>query len=251
MKIQLGLKLLILCGLLVSCSAMKTEPNWSNQIAAAIASDDRPDNQTERDAARNPAAVLAFSQIEPGDQIVDLGAGSGYFSRLLSALVGPDGKVYVQNPPLWLEKYANIRPALEVLRNDRANVSLIEANFDDLGLASGSMHAATMTLIYHDTALLDLDRAKMALEVFRVLKPGGVLLITDHFAEEGTGITMADKLHRIESSVVRSELEAAGFLFAGQSDALRFIEDDRTLNVFDPMVRGKTDRFLFRFQKPE
>ena len=252
MKTGFSISVILTSSLFAAVAFASPSVDFSSQIEAAISHSDRPANQTERDAGRNPVAVLAFSQIAPGDRVAGLGAGGGYFSRLLSALVGDEGHVYTQNPPVWIKNYADMFvPGLESLAADRKNVSVITVKLDHLGFDNASLDAVFMGLIYHDTALLDVDRSKMNLEILRVLKPGGILLITDHHAKSGSGISQSQSLHRIDSDLVLSEVLAAGFVLDAQSDALRFVNDDRSKMVFDPEIRGKTDRFVYRFRKPE
>ncbi len=256
MKLRLVFAGIAVAGLVAACghnghgNKMSRAPDMSAQIATALAATDRSERQVKRDAARQPAPVLAFSTIQTGDVVADLGAGGGYFSRLLSTLVGPDGSVLMQNPPDWIEKYGkNLLPALETVRADRPNISTVNVKFDDLQLEAGSLDAVTMMLIYHDVVLLPADRAAMNQQIFAALKPDGVFLITDHRALDGSGEAAADPLHRIDASLVRAEIEAAGFVLDAQSDALHFAEDDHTINVFQPEIRGKTDRFVYRFRK--
>ncbi len=226
-------------------------PAIAERIEAAMAASDRPEGHVKRDATRQPAKVLAFSTIKPGDVIADLGAGGGYFTRLISGIVGANGKVIAQNPPQWIEKYKGITPSLEILTKDRANVQALTAEFDALGLDNASLDVVTMALIYHDVTLMTdtAQRATMNEQIFAALKPGGVVIITDHHAQKGSGNVTTDELHRIAGDMVVRELEAAGFMLDAQSDALHFAADDRTKNVFDPAVRGKTDRFVYRFRK--
>lgn len=243
--------LALACALTFSaCHHMPATQDHSAAISAAIASTTRPESFTERDSWRHPQEVLAFSGIKPGDHVADLGAGGGYYSELLSLLVGPDGSVILQNPPAWIEKYGKgMLPPLQANLARHANISRKDAPFDDLGLAPGSLDAVTMMLIYHDVNNLPADRAKMNREIYAALKPGGKLLITDHHAETGSGVRDTDTLHRIDAATVRKEVEAAGFTLAAQSDVLANKDDDHSKSIFDPAIRYHTDRFVYVFKK--
>ncbi|PHR62873.1 MAG: SAM-dependent methyltransferase [Robiginitomaculum sp.] len=256
MKLRLVFAGIAVAGMLAACGhsghgkEMRAAPDMSVQIAAAIAATDRPEADVKRDEARRPAPMLEFSTIQTGDVVADLGAGGGYFSRLLSTLVGPDGTVLVQNPPIWLEKYGKFfKPGLKKLRADRTNITFLTVGIDDLQFEVNSLDAVTMMLIYHDVVLLPADRVAMNAQIYAALKSDGVLLITDHHAVDGSGEAAADPLHRIDANMVLAEVEAAGFVLDAQSDALHFADDDHTINVFQPEIRGKTDRFVYRFRK--
>ncbi len=242
---------LVVLVLLGACSfgAGKAAPDLTTNIAASLAMPDRPEADVKRDSARKPADTLKFSAIGPGDVVADLGAGGGYYTRLLSALVGPDGRVIAQNPPSWVENFKSIKPGLEKLTADRANVTTLSAKMDDLGFDPGSLDAVTMMLIYHDTVNLGADRNNMLTGIYAALKPDGVFLVTDHHALTGTGTEATNTLHRIDADVVMTEALAAGFVLLAQSDTLQFTNDDRKLIVFDPAIRGKTDRFVYLFGK--
>lgn len=232
------------------CSHMPAMQDHSAAIAEAVATPSRPEYFTKRDKWRQPQQVLAFSGIGPGDHVADLGAGGGYFSELLSLLVGPDGSVILQNPPAWVKKYSKgMLPPLKQNLDMHANITRKDAPFDDLGLAPNSLDAVTMMLIYHDVAILPADRAKMNREIYHALKKGGVLLITDHHAPDGSGVRDVSTLHRIDADMLRKEVEAAGFKMVAASGMFANPQDDRTLRIFDKKIRYHTDRFVYLFKK--
>jgi predicted methyltransferase len=220
-------------------------------IAAAVADAHRPAADTARDGARKPAEMLAFAGVKPGDQVLEILPGGGYFTRLLSKAVGPKGHVWTAVPD---PKSKFAEPAAAAIAADPAygNVSVITIGPAamtalpplDMIWTSQNYHDLHLSEVHTDVAALD----KLWLGI---LKPGGTLLVIDHAALPGSpAVATADKLHRIDPAVVRQEVEGAGFKFDGQSDALRNPADPHTAIVFDPSIRGRTDQFAFRFRKP-
>jgi predicted methyltransferase len=223
-------------------------------IARAVDDRDRPAADKALDAARKPAALLAFANVAEGDKVVDLMPGSGYFTRLFSSAVGKGGKVYALQPS-EMDKVAP--EGLRTLRAlaaspGHANVTVLLAPIDALAVPEAADVVWT-SQNYHDLhvpfmGVADIARVNRA--IFAMLKPGGLLLVVDHAAAPSTGASRSDALHRIDPQTVRTELLAAGFEFAGESDVLRNRADDHTMAAFAPAVRGKTDRFVFKFRKP-
>ena len=227
-------------------------PDPSPAIEAAVADMDRPEADRELDAARHPAEILAFAGVEPGWRIADLTAGAGYYTRILANAVGPDGHVWTHNPSWVAERYGETNAALGALAAEHDNMTHVTAPIADFAAdIEEPLDAVFLVLFYHDTAWDGTDRAAMNAAIYDALKPGGVFLVIDHHAAEGTGLDHVEDLHRIEESVVEAELEAAGFVLDGTSDVLANAEDDHTTNVFDPAIRRHTDRFVLRFVKPD
>jgi predicted methyltransferase len=218
-------------------------------IAAAVASPGRPSDDTERDADRKPAEVLRFFELAPGQRVADLMGGTGYYTEILARAVGPDGGVWIQNNPFVVKRFADapLRERLE--RLGLKNVVRLDTELEQPNLPS-DLDLAIMVLFYHDTYWQKVDRAAMNRAIFAALRPGGIFGLIDHHAEAGSGDREVDKAHRVDAALVRGEIEAAGFVLEAESDLLRHPEDDRTKNVFDEDIRGKTDRFIYRFRKP-
>lgn len=219
-------------------------------ITAAVADEHRPADDRARDPQRKPADMLSFAGIVPGQRVVDLIPGGGYFTRLFAKAVGADGKVYASAPPP--PPGANGPSPLAALAADPAY-----ANVTVVPLAGPFAMPEPVDVIftaqnYHDLHLarLKLDVPAMNKAFFDALKPGGVLVIVDHSALPGTGLDVPDVLHRIDENIVVREVTAAGFVLDGSSQVLRNPEDPRTTGVFDPSIRGKTDQFVLRFRKP-
>jgi predicted methyltransferase len=221
-------------------------------LEAGLSRQDRPAGDRDRDAGRKPKEVIAFLGIEPGMTVIDLIAAGGYYTEVLSAAVGPTGKVYAQNSDyvLKIRDGANDKAMTARLADGRLpNVERLDREMDDLGLAPGSVDAAITALNFHDVYNSRGEEAAVGFlkTVLRVLKPGGVLGIIDH---HGRNTDDDIELHRIGEPVVIAAARAAGFEVDGTSELLRNPADDRTKNVFEPSVRGKTDRFLLRLRKP-
>ena len=228
------------------------EPS-SGVVEKALARADRPGGDRERDAGRRPAEVIAFLGIEPGMTVIDLIAAGGYYTEVLSAAVGPNGKVYAQNNDfvLKMREGANDKAMTERLAGGRLpNVERLDREVADLDLPPGSVDAALTALNFHDIynsrgpeAAADFLGA-----IYQVLEPGGVLGIIDHAGDGGRDNA---ELHRIEETLVDAAVTAAGFRIEAKSDLLRNPGDDRSKNVFDPAIRGRTDRFVLRLRKPD
>ena len=245
------------CGQQASDPAPETSPPAEMSIyAAALDSPSRPEADRERDANRRPDEVLEFFGIEPGATVLEMFAGGGYYTELLANIVGDTGKVIVHmNTPLvnfggdeFTARHAN---------NRLPNAEVWMAENNEMVLDADQFDAITIVLNYHDLYWVsedygwdEFDVPKFLAEIYKGLKPGGTLGIVDHFAAPGSGHETGGTLHRIDRDIVVAELEAAGFVLDGESDVLRNPDDDHSKGVFDPEIRGKTDRFVLRFSKP-
>ncbi len=225
----------------------------SAHIAAAVADPNRPAADRERDANRHPAEMLAFAEITPGERVVDLLPGGGYFTRLFSTAVGPTGRVYGVIPPQQAANPAQ-PPAINAIAADPnyANVQAAVSTFTSFEVGE-PLDMVWTAQNYHDLHLtrLNVDVGAVNVAIFNALKPGGLYVIVDHSGLAGAPVgETADTLHRIDQAVVRREVEAAGFVYEGEDNSLRNTADARTINVFDPAIRGHTDQFVMRFRKP-
>jgi len=226
-------------------------------IEAALASPDRPAADREQDARRKPAEFLAFAGISPGMQVMDAFSAGGYYTELLSRIVGKDGKVIAYNNPPYA-KFAEKGIASRYADNRLPNVEQLTVDVDKLALAPRSLDAVIFVMSYHDLywrpadgSWPPTDPAQILAKLHAALKPGGVVVVQDHVATPGgDSAEVVDKLHRIDPAVVRRDFEKAGFAFDGESSMLAHPDDDHTKLVFDPAIRGKTDQFVFRFRRP-
>lgn len=215
---------------------------------AAIADPLRPAAEVERDALRHPDRMLAFAQVAPGQRIADIRPGAGYFTRLFARTVGDTGKVYAFVPN---RTSARENPLGDALAAAYPNVIRINGDLDTMSFPE-PLDTVFMSQEYHDFHIpaFNTDVAQMNRAVFAALKPGGSFIVIDHSGRAGTGHSEVQTLHRIEGASLRAEVEAAGFIYDGESTALANPADDRTVNVFDEAIRGRTDQFVYRFRKP-
>jgi predicted methyltransferase len=226
-------------------------------IATALADPGRPAADVARDSARKPAAVIAFAGLGPGDRVIDFIPGGGYFTRIFSGMVGPKGHVYAMVPGPGAAMEAPLTATISPFAASHPNVSVVITKGLDFTAPGGPVDMFWTAQNYHDlynplskgapapTTMLPLNKA-----VFAALKPGGTYLIIDHVAPAGSGISDTSTLHRIDPARVRADVEAAGFVFVGESDILRNPADPHSKIVFDPSIRGHTDQFVFKFRKP-
>ncbi len=225
-------------------------------VAAALVADGRPADAVKLDESRRPAEILGFLGLEQGDRALDLMTGSGYYAELMGRAVGPGGKVVAWEPANFYDDKAKANLAALVAR--APNVELAVSPATDIALPANAFDFVLMHMIYHDLYWQSDEYKFPRLEPDAVLKkihaatkPGGIVGVVDHVAAPG-GDTRAvvDKLHRIDPAVIRADFERAGFVLEEESELLRNPADDVSKLVFDPSVRGKTDRVVYRFRKP-
>ena len=224
-------------------------------IAAAVADSHRPAEQTKLDPRRKPAQMLAFAGVKPGDRVADFMPGNAYFTRLLSTVVGPAGKVYAFVPE---EQVKNCAP--EEVAGTRAIVH--DPRYANVTLLTGAVNRFStpqrLDVLWtaqnyhdlHDTFMGPANIQELNKAFFNSLKPGGVFIVLDHAAASGSALRDTETLHRIDPMTLRREVEAAGFVFEAQDNALANAADDHSLMVFDPLIRGRTDQFVFKFRRP-
>lgn len=206
------------------------------------------------DTRRKPAELIALAGVKPGDKVLDLIPGDGYWTRIFSKIVGADGRVYA----VWPINYA---------RTAMGNVSTLR------GLASDPYYGNIVTQVqptttltarepldvvwtsqnyhdYPDEFMGNADPSVLNNAVFQILKPGGTYMIIDHMAEAGSRMRDTTKFHRIDPAFVRKQVEAAGFRFVGESKVLNNPADPLNIAVFDPAIRRHTSQFAYKFVKP-
>jgi predicted methyltransferase len=219
------------------------------EIRAVVASPDRSDADRKIDERRKPEMLLAFTGVKPGMKVLEVGAGAGYSAELLARSVGPKGVVYAQNSPDAIARFIKTRFDDRAAKPVMGNVVKLIREFDDpVPSDVRDLDLATMLFEYHDTPAMGIDRAKMNRRIFEALRPGGYFVIADHAARTGAGVSVGKTLHRIEETVVRQEVEAAGFRFVAAADFLRNPDDPRDATSSRSTVR--VDEFVLKFVKP-
>jgi predicted methyltransferase len=238
-----------------SPTAKAPPPTPAASIAAAIADAARPDADAQRDANRKPAETLRFAGVKSGDAVGELLPGGGYYTRLLSKIVGSNGHVYALAPPRAAnaaQDTPDFAARVKAIAADPAysNVQVVQAPLSTVAFPA-PLDLVWTSQNYHDFHNIPgVDVTVLDKQVFDALKPGGIYLVLDHAAAPGSADRDTSTLHRIDPETVKKEALAAGFVFEGSSDLLRNGDDPHTAKVFDPLIRGKTDQFILKFRKP-
>jgi predicted methyltransferase len=254
---SLAALLTVLMAALSVTVAAAAEPGAAPAIAAAIASTERPESDRAQDTPRKAREFLEFAQVGPGMHVLDAFAAGGYYTELLSRIVGPSGEVIAYNNPEYAQ-FAARGIATRYEGGRLPNVRQLTVPVAGLELPPRSLDAVLFVMSFHDLywrpidgSWVPTDPQQMLRTLHAALKVGGVVVVQDHVALQG-GDTAAvvDKLHRIDPEIVRQEFRKAGFALEAESPMLANPEDSHALQVFDPDIRGRTDRFVMRFRRP-
>lgn len=243
---------LLLAGAAAGTAVSAKAPPGALAPAAAVADPARADANRKMDDGRKPLEVLAFAGFKPGEVVADWGAGGGYYSEMIADVVGPKGRVYaVSSPTLFKQE------AWDPLLKAHPNVMPLLASAQAQWLAPGSVDAIFAHLEYHDLYFVSekfhhpkLDVPAVLANWYAAVRPGGEVIVVDHVALPGDPWENTNKYHRIDPEQVKRDLTAVGFVLEGESDVLHRNDDPHDVLVFDPSVRGKTDRFILKFKKP-
>ncbi|HEX4408232.1 MAG TPA: methyltransferase [Xanthobacteraceae bacterium] len=221
----------------------------ASDYSAILSAPDRSDADKQADARRDPTPLLVLAGVKPGMNVLDMGAGGGYSTELMARAVAPNGKVYGQNPSDVSDKQ---KAAFQARLAGPGGKDIIAdtAPFDDpVPAGVSNLDLVTFLFYYHDTAYMSVDRAAMNRKLFAALKPGGVLIVADHSAQPGQGLTVVKTLHRIEESTERQEIEAAGFKFVAEGNFWRSAADTHDFPSYKPVV--PVDNFVLKFERPK
>src|SRR4051794_28437284 len=236
------------------CSKAEPPRQFSQSALNQALADPGRKDQSIADARRKPGELIAFAGVKPGDKVLDLIAGSGYWTRIFSKIVGPEGKVYAVWPQAYAKEATGDIATLEKLSANKYYGNIVtEVQPSTTLTAPEPIDVVFTSQNYHDYPdefMGKTDPAVLNVAVFKLLKPGGTFLIIDHMAKPGTGLAETDTLHRIDPAIVKKEVEAAGFKFAGESKVLENPADPLNIPVFDKSIRGHTSQFAYKFVKP-
>ncbi|MBB3764145.1 class I SAM-dependent methyltransferase [Sphingomicrobium lutaoense] len=235
-------------------SAAQAEPA---NIAAAVANDDRIDENEARDAERMPVEVLSWAGLEKGDRVLDLFGGNLYWGEIIAPAVGEEGHLTIWQPTQFFQPGA--REAAGAFFGSQPNVSIVSTPFEGITLGEDAYDFILVNLNVHDFwwsserfGIPEMDPDRIAVELADALAPGGRLLVIDHRGNAGEDVrAQVEATHRIDPDVVAALFGRAGLRLMETSDLLANPEDDRSVSVFDEKVRGNTDRFMHLYVKPE
>jgi predicted methyltransferase len=234
----------------------KVEPRHFSQAAldAALSDPERKDQRESTDARRKPGPLITLAGVKPGDKVLDLIPGTGYWTRIFSKVVGPEGKVYAVWPQAYArEAMGNVGDLKKLAADEYYGNIVVEVQPSTTLTAPEPLDVVWTSQNFHDYPdefMGKGDPAALAKDAFKILKPGGTFMIIDHMAKPGRGLSDTDTLHRIDPATVRKIVEGAGFQFAGESKVLNNTADPLDIPVFDKSIRGRTSQFAYKFVKP-
>ena len=227
-------------------------------VAAAVAnSSARSEANLKLDEGRKPTELLGFFGLERGMRVIDMFGANRYWAEIIAPAIGPEGQIVVWQPTQFMNDKR--KAEFDAFAAKAGTAALISTPFEAPMLGTNAYDFMIMNLDYHDVYWQNPERKIGRMEpdawlkrLYAAMKPGAVLGIVDHVANAGGDTReVVEKLHRIDPAVVRADFERAGFVLEGESQLLRNPADDHSLLVFDDKIRGKTDRFVFKFRKPQ
>lgn len=225
-------------------------------VAASVAATSaRSEANVALDASRKPVEVLKFLGLQEGMWVSDPFGGNLYWAEITGPAVGPKGRVSIWQPKQFYgqKSYDNYT----ALHAKQPNVWLRVSPFEAPDLPANTYDFMLINLDYHDVywesdknGIIRMDPDQWLKTVYDAMRPGAVVGVIDHVANPGDTRATVEKYHRIDPAVVKADFKRAGFVLEAESKMLRNPADDHSLNVFDPKIRGKTDRFVLKFRKP-
>jgi len=249
----LAMSVMLATSPLMTSGAMAKPANVAAAVANTAA---RTADNVKLDEGRKPAELLKFLGLQEGAQVLDMFGANKYWAEIMAPAVGPNGHVTVWQASQFLNDAR--KTAFDEFAAKQKNVSLISSPFEAPNLPAGKFDFALINLDYHDVYWENAERKVVRMDpdawlktLYAAMKPGATVGVVDHVAAANNDTrATVEKLHRIDPKVVEADFKRAGFIVAGTSDMLRNTADDHSLIVFDPKIRGKTDRAIFKFKKP-
>jgi len=243
--------------LLLAATPLSAKPAAQpSAIAAAVASPDRSADNVKLDESRKPAEVLKFLGLRSGMRVADPFGGNFYWAEITGRAVGPHGHVTVWQPQqFYTQKTYDTYQAVQA---KEPNVWLRMSPMESPDIPAGKYDFMLINMDYHDIywenakrGIPRMDPGEWLKTIYAAMKPGATVGVIDHVANpnDDTRATV-EKYHRIDPNVVKADFKRAGFQLVATSDMLRNPADSHDVLVFDPSIRGKTDRFVFKFRKP-
>jgi predicted methyltransferase len=256
-RVAHSLAVTLSCGLLSLMAAAPVPALAADIYDAAVQHSGRTADDLKRDQLDHPAEILRLAGIKPGMKVADFMAADGYYSELLSYVVGPKGEVLlINNAPF--DRWSNNGWQDRIAHNRLPNVEHETVDLNNLDLPEKSLDAVLLVKVYHDLYWVEtekpdnwpkFDTGAVLDRIARALKPNGVLLIVDHSAKPGTGSSAASSLHRIDEAFALKDWESRGMKLVTKSDLLRRADDSREQISYKEPALGKTDRFVLVFRK--
>ena len=242
--------------LLMTATPLAASAAAPTTVAAAVASPSRDAENVKLDESRKPAEVLEYLGLRRGMSAIDLFGGNRYWAEIMAPVVGPKGHVLVWEPTQFTD--ADSKKAFAAFKAKNRNVSMVNTPFEAISLPKNSADFVMLNLNYHDVywesakyGIPRMEPQTFLKAVYAAMKPGAVIGVIDHVANPNSDTrATVEKYHRIDPNVVKADFKRAGFVLVGSSDLLRNPADTHEVPVFDASIRGKTDRFIFKFKKP-
>jgi predicted methyltransferase len=241
---------------LLAAAPLSAAPPPPSSIAVAVASPSRNPDNVKLDEGRKPAQVLKFLGLKPGMNVLDLFGANAYWAEMTAPVVGPKGHVTVWMPSQFYSDKG--KASFATFMASHPNVSIVTSPFEAPDLPANYADWVILNDNYHDTywqnakyKIPQMDPNAFLKAVYASMKPGATIGVIDHVANPNSDTrATVDKYHRIDPNVVKADFKRAGFVFSGSSDLLRNPADTHQVEVHDPAIKGKTDRFIFLFKKP-
>jgi predicted methyltransferase len=237
-------------------------------LDAAVAAPTRTPANVARDRYRNPAATLAFFGVRPGDTVVEIFPGRGWYSEILVPYVARGGGTYIAAAPAkGLEGFRTWQQSNAALYGTAKTAIFPVRTAGEVGVPDGTADVVLTFRNVHNWAMGDKPYADLAFkQMFAMLKPGGTLGVVDHRLPESADATREKNSGYLKVSTVRRLAEAAGFRFVGASEINANPRDTAdhpegvwtlppTLELGDKdrakyLAIGESDRMTLKFMKP-